>query len=48
MKFYPYDTTSRSYPIEFGAPNPEASEDRLSIKEIWDVLESFAIPDCVV
>jgi hypothetical protein len=48
VKIYPYDTTSRSYPIEFGTPNPEASEDRRSIKEIWDILDGFAIPDCVV
>jgi hypothetical protein len=49
VKIYPYDTFTRSYPVEFGVPNPEASEERKSLKEIWDIVtKEVAAPDCVI
>lgn len=48
VKIFPYDTMTRSYPIEFGHPDPKAGE-RKTLKEIWDIIiGEITTPDCVI
>jgi len=49
IKIYPYDTMTRSFPVEFGTPDPKAAENRMTLKEIWETIEKeVAIPDVVI
>ncbi|HIE22832.1 MAG TPA: hypothetical protein EYP68_01210 [Candidatus Korarchaeota archaeon] len=49
VKIYPYDDHTRSFPVEFGIPDPQASEERKSLKEIWDIVQGeIAAPDSVI
>lgn len=47
IKIYPYDTTTRSFPVEFGSRSD--FENRMTLREIWEtIVNEVAIPDVVI